>query len=131
MLCGCFACRSEDRRPLKSDLAVVGGTTRRVDGAPLGTAYVRDRKHGVPVARLRRIGALASLRPRLYLIAEDGSVVGSVIGRRHALSDRDAWEFPRPLDKVSALECGKALLPVDPELMRAMRWSVSLWRAVR
>lgn len=131
MPCGCFVCRSEDRRPLTSDLAIVEGTTRRVDGAPLGTAYLRDRKTGVPVSRLRRVGALASLRPRLYLIAENGSVVGSVVGRRLALSQRDTWEFCRPLDKVSALEGGDTLLPVDPDLMRAMRWSVSLWRAVR
>ena len=82
------------------------------------------------MVRLRRVGGLVSLKPRVYLIGEDGSVVGSAVGRRMALSTRGFWDFSLPLEKVSALESGDVLLPVDVELKRALDWTVSVCRVL-
>ena len=73
---------------------------------------------------------MVSLKPRVYLIGEDGAVVGSAVGRRMALSTRGFWDFSLPLEKVSALESGDVLLPVDVELKRALDWTVSVCRVL-
>ena len=68
-----------------------------------------------------------AIRPRLFLIADDGSVVGSAVHNRLAwLLGLESWEFCRPLQRISTVDARTVpILPVDPEVLRAMRRSVA------